>query len=59
MWEEEEIDFSMIDYWEAWDSRGTMHKLQVAPRFRHLKSVLQRRMAVRKREKMLRQFLDN
>lgn len=56
MWDKDEIDFSTIDYWEAWDSRGKMHKLQVASRFKHLKSVFQRRMAARKREKMLREF---
>jgi hypothetical protein len=40
LWPQEDIDFSTIDYWAAWDSHGRVHKLREASRFKHWKSVL-------------------
>ena len=45
-WEQDDIDFSEIDYWAAWDSHGNVHKLREASRLRQWKSVRQqKRMA--------------
>jgi hypothetical protein len=34
------LDFSIIDYWEAQDSHGRIHKLHEASRFKHWKSII-------------------
>ena len=47
-WEQGDIDFSKIDYWAAWDSRGNVHKLREASRFKHWKSVRQQKREWRK-----------
>lgn len=49
-WPQAELDFSTIDYWAAWDSRGRVYRLQEASRLKHLHSVLQRRRAFKKRK---------
>jgi hypothetical protein len=47
-WEQDDIDFSEIDYWATWDSHGNIHKCQEASRFRHWKSVRQQKREWRK-----------
>jgi hypothetical protein len=49
LWPQAEIDFSVIDYWAAWDSQGRVHKLQEASRLKHWKSIFQLRRSFRKR----------
>jgi hypothetical protein len=50
-WDQQGLDFSAIDYWAAWDSRGNTHELREASRFRHLKSVFQQRREWRKKKR--------
>jgi hypothetical protein len=43
IWDQAGLDFSTIDYWGAWDSRGRVHKLREASLLNHWKSVIQRK----------------
>lgn len=45
------LDFSTIDYWDACDSHGRLHKLREASRFKHWKSVLQQKREWRRNKK--------
>ena len=49
-WPQDEIDFSTIDYWAAWDSHGRVHKLREASRFEHWKSIHQQKREWRKKK---------
>jgi hypothetical protein len=53
-WNQSDLDFSKIDYWAAWDSRGKVHKLREASRFEHWKSVRQQKNEWRKNKKVKR-----
>jgi hypothetical protein len=46
--DQSDLDFSAIDYWQAWDCRGKIHKLSEASLVKHWKSKLQRRRALTK-----------
>lgn len=50
-WPQSGLDFSTIDYWAAWDSHGRVHRLREASLLRHLKSVLQAKLSLRKKGK--------
>jgi hypothetical protein len=50
-WDQADLDFSTIDYWAAWDSRGEVHKLREASRFKHWKSLRQQKREWRKKKK--------
>ena len=50
-WDQADLNFLTIDYWAAWDSRGKVHKLREASRFKHWKSVRQQRREWRKKKK--------
>jgi len=43
IWDQADIDFSTIDYWGTWDSRGKRHKVQEASRFRHWSYAIQKK----------------
>ena len=45
-----DIDFSTIDYWSAWDSRGRAHRLQEASWFKHWKSTFQLKRSFREKK---------
>ena len=47
-WDQADIDFSVIDYWAAWDSHGRLHKLQEASWFKHWKSNFEFKRSFRK-----------
>jgi len=49
-WPQDELDFSTIDYWAAWDSHGTEHRLREASSFKHWKSVRQQKREWRKKK---------
>lgn len=51
LWPQADIDFSTIDYWVAWDSRGRVYRLQEASRLEHWKSNRQLKRSVKKRAK--------
>ncbi len=51
VWGQNNLDFSTIDYWAAWDSRGKMHKVREASRLKHMKSVIQQRLEWRQKKK--------
>jgi hypothetical protein len=38
LWPQSDLDFSRIDYWAAWDSKGNIHKLREASLLKHWKS---------------------
>lgn len=44
------IDFPMIDYWAACDSHDRLYKLREASRFKHWKSVFQKKWPFRKKK---------
>lgn len=50
-WDQNELDFSQIDYWAAWDSTGRVHKRKEASMFRHWKSLFQQKWHFRKERK--------
>lgn len=50
IWDQTNLDFSTIDYWAAWDSHRTKHKLREASLFKHWKSVFQQRREFRKKK---------
>jgi hypothetical protein len=50
-WEQSDLDFSHIDYWAAWDSRGKMHKVKEASWVKHWKSVVQQKRHFRREGK--------
>lgn len=39
IWDQSTLDFSTIDYWSVWDSRGKEHRLREASLWKHWKSV--------------------
>jgi hypothetical protein len=49
--DQEELDFSEIDYWEAWDSHGNFHMQREAARWKHWKSQWQWRRERKRRRK--------
>jgi hypothetical protein len=51
MWDQNDLNFSTIDYWAAWDSRGKIHKVREASRFNHMKSVLLQRVEWSRKKK--------
>jgi hypothetical protein len=51
IWDQDDIDFSTIDYWAAWDSRRKVHKLREASLFKHWKSVVRQKTDWRKKKK--------
>jgi hypothetical protein len=50
MWDQGDLDFSTIDYWGAWDSRGKVHKVRESSRFKHWKSVVRQKWEWRKKK---------
>jgi hypothetical protein len=50
IWDQKDIDFSLIDYWAAWDSHGRVYKLQEASWFKHSKSVFRLKRSFRKKK---------
>lgn len=48
-WPQDELDFSIIDYWAVWDSTDHAYMLREASRFKHWKSVFQQRRASKKK----------
>lgn len=50
MLDQADLDFSIIDYWNACDSHGRGHNLREATLFKHWKSWFQSRRAWRKKE---------
>jgi hypothetical protein len=53
LWPQAEIDFSTIDYWEAWDSQEKVYKLRQASWFRHWKSMRQRKRSLRQLQRSI------
>jgi hypothetical protein len=49
-WPQDDLDFSKIDYWSAWDSHGREYKLREASRFKHWKSVRQQKREWKKKK---------
>ena len=45
-WDQTFLDFSRIDRWEVWDSHDHLHQVPEASRFKHWKSVFQRKLAL-------------
>jgi hypothetical protein len=52
IWDQSDIDFPTIDYWAAWDTRDKVYKCQEASRFKHWKSLLQQKVAFRKKKEL-------
>jgi hypothetical protein len=44
--DQEGLDFSILDYWMAVDSRDKKYKLREASRFEHWKSLVRRKLAI-------------